>query len=342
MTLALIPLLPLFLVANHGRQAPRLTLQSSGTTQRLQAVSVVDDRIAWVSGTGGTYLRTEDGGATWHAGVVPGADSLEFRDVQAFDARTALLLAAGPGDRSKIFRTGDGGATWAAVFTNTNPKAFYDCLAFVNGREGYVMADAIGTDFPVQQTLDGGRTWHPYADPGFRGIAKEGEGGFAASGTCMIAAPSGTLWIGTALGGRVLRRDAGRWTSTETPVVHGKSSAGVFSVAFRTGRDGVAAGGDLAQPAEATDNIAFTHDGGRTWVPGGKVTFPGPVYGVAYTRIGRRPLLVAVGPKGASWSLDDGGQWQPLDTKNYWGLGFAGGGVGWLVGPEGRIVRVEF
>ncbi len=65
---------------------PLITTQTVATRQLLQAVSVVSNEVVWVSGHGGTWARTEDGGATWTAGVVPGADSLQFRDLYALDA----------------------------------------------------------------------------------------------------------------------------------------------------------------------------------------------------------------------------------------------------------------
>ncbi|MDH3570446.1 MAG: hypothetical protein OER89_09690, partial [Gemmatimonadota bacterium] len=75
--------------------------QHPNTSARLQAVSVVTSRVAWASGLAGTYARTLNGGASWTVGVVPGADSLQFRDVHAVSADTAYLLSAGPGELSR-------------------------------------------------------------------------------------------------------------------------------------------------------------------------------------------------------------------------------------------------
>src|ERR1700739_4947467 len=58
-------------------RAPTLTVQQSGTTNRLQAISPVNSRVVWASGLGGTYTVTTDGGKTWHAGVVSGAETLQ-------------------------------------------------------------------------------------------------------------------------------------------------------------------------------------------------------------------------------------------------------------------------
>jgi len=49
---------------------------------------------------------------------------LLFRDVEAFDARHAVVLAIGEGDASRVFVTSDGGARWSETFRNPDPKAF--------------------------------------------------------------------------------------------------------------------------------------------------------------------------------------------------------------------------
>src|SRR5687768_1591232 len=71
--------------------------QTSGTNALLIAVSPVNDNVVWASGARGTWLRTNDGGANWVRGTVPGADSLQFRDVHAVNANTAYLLSIGNG-----------------------------------------------------------------------------------------------------------------------------------------------------------------------------------------------------------------------------------------------------
>src|SRR5690349_1843330 len=103
--------------------APVWTEQQSGVTARLRGISAVSDRIAWASGTGGTIVRTADGGASWQRLTVPGADKLDFRDVDAVSADTAYALSIGNGDSSKIYKTSDAGRTWTLQFTNTDPKA---------------------------------------------------------------------------------------------------------------------------------------------------------------------------------------------------------------------------
>src|SRR5438093_12221854 len=112
---------------------PTLTPQDSGTTNGLISVWPVKPQVVWASGRAGTFTVTTDGGQTWRAGVVPGAEALQFRDVQAFSASVAYLMSIGTsGDPTdfRIYKTEDGGATWTIQFENQNPSAFYDGIAF--------------------------------------------------------------------------------------------------------------------------------------------------------------------------------------------------------------------
>jgi photosystem II stability/assembly factor-like uncharacterized protein len=324
--------------------APELLPQSSGTDALLIAVSVVDDSVVWVSGTNGTYARTLDGGRSWRSGVVSGADTLQFRDVHAFDAENAFLLSIGPGDQSRIYRTYDGGATWALQFRNEEPRGFFDCFGFWDRQHGIAFSDSFDGRFVIIETNDGGATW-TRIPPARLPAANEGEGAFAASGTCLVVHGDSMAWIGTgasAAGARVLRTtDRGRsWSVAETPIVRG-AAAGIATLAFRDARNGAALGGDIAQPDSLTDNVAFTRDAGLSWQLAASPPFTGAVYGSAWVSGAPTPALVAVGPRGLGYTLDEGRTWLPLDTLNHWGVAFASPERGWAVGPRGRITRIR-
>lgn len=303
----------------------------------------MNERVVWASGVGGTFAVTVDGGETWRAGVVPGADSLEFRDVEGVSERVAYLLAAGPGDRSRIYRTEDGGRSWSLQFTNRESSAFYDCFAFWDARRGFTMSDAVSGRFPVVRTEDG-TTWHDIGDR--LPAAQEGEGAFAASGTCTAAVGDRHGWIatGAAARARVLRTaDGGEsWSQAATPIVQGGPTSGGASIAFRDTLHGILGGGDIAAAEAFADNVAVTRDGGRSWTLATRTPFPGAVYGLAYVPHGTGTFVVATGPSGAAWTPDEGRTWQPLEgARDYWAVGF-GGSTGWLVGTEGRILELTF
>lgn len=310
--------------------SPTATDQASGTDQLLIGISVVNERVVWASGAGATWIRTTDGGATWQGGRVPGADTLQFRDVYAVDANTAWLLSIGNGPASRIYHTGDGGRTWALQFTNPEPKGFYDCLDFWDPRRGLAASDAVDGRTVAITTDDGGAHWAPIP-PERLPAALPGEGSFAASGTCVIARPGGEAWIaaGTPLSRLLHTRDYGRtWTVDTVPV------SGITSVAFRDRDDGVVLAFD------STAGAAATHDGGRTWTRGGPPPFPGGVYGGAWVPGAGRPALVAAGPRGLAYSLDEGATWVAINDHAYWSVAFASPRSGWAVGPHGRITKL--
>lgn len=340
-TRALVGLLVL-LPAIAAGQAPRQSPQQSGTTLRLQAITPVNEKVIWASGAGGRWAITTDGGATWRSGTVPGTDSLEFRDVQGVSDREAFLMSSGNGSASRIYHTTDAGATWTLQFQNADSAAFYDCLAFWDARRGIAMSDGSKGRFPVRRTMDG-RTWTDIGDN--LPAAQDGEGAFAASGTCVATHGERDAWIITGAGprSRVLRTTDGgdTWTAYETPIVQGKPVSGGFSIAFRSASEGMLVGGDLNDNG-TTQNVAVSRDGGRSWTLRTPTPFPGAAFGMAYVPGAGPGTVVATGPGGAAWSADEGQSWTLIEgAKNYWAVA-AAGRTAWLVGTGGRILRLDF
>lgn len=324
---------------------PSIASQDSGSDQLLIGISPVNESVVWVSGTGGTFGRTLNGGASWEIQVVPGADSLQFRDIHGVDAATAYLLSIGLGDQSRIYKTADGGETWVLQFVNREPQGFFDCFDFWDAQSGMAFSDSFDGSFYIIVTEDGGSTW-TRVDPERLPAAREGEGSFAASGLCLEVAGDSTAWIGTGASeegnARVLRTsDRGRtWNWADTPIAGG-SVSGLTSVTFLDSRNGAALGGNVMDMGSADNNVAVTRDGGLTWSIAGRPSFAGPVYGAVYVPSAPQPTLVAVGPMGAAYSADNGSTWTALFDENHWSVAFASPRVGWAIGTEGRITRIE-
>jgi photosystem II stability/assembly factor-like uncharacterized protein len=314
--------------------------QVSGTRSLLIAVSAVNDNVVWVSGGNGTYVRTIDGGTTWTAGRVPGADSLQFRDVHAVDANTAYVLSIGNGDQSRIYKTTDAGRSWALQFRNEDPKAFYDCMDFWDAKRGFVAGDAIGSDIAILTTSDGGATW-TRVPPSTLPHATPNEGSFAASGTCALAHPGGHGWMVASNPefGRLLHTaDYGRTWSVDTLPITTRAGTGPESIYFRDARNGAVFGGGTTS-LTGDQFTAVTSDGGRSWSLRTSPPLLRGAWGGVYVPGARTPTMVAVSPSGAAWSGDNGTTWAVLDTNNYWSVGFASPRAGWAVGQGGRITR---
>lgn len=186
----LFPISFLVAVTAFAQNAPQFRF--SRTTEDLRGVSAVSEKIAWASGTHGTYLRTTDG-RIWIPEQVPGAEALDFRAVVAFSADEAFLMSAGSGDQSRIYHTADAGRHWSLQFTNKNPKGFFDSMVFWDRTHGIVLGDPIPDDagtlkFELLITNDG-ETWTPIP-PAQLPPAVEGEGAFAASNSCLAILPN--------------------------------------------------------------------------------------------------------------------------------------------------------
>jgi photosystem II stability/assembly factor-like uncharacterized protein len=319
---------------------PRWTSQTSGVTARLRGVSAVSERVAWASGAGATVLRTEDGGVKWQKLAVTG-EALDFRDIDALNAQTAYVLSIGTGPASRIYKTADAGKTWDLQFKNEDAKAFLDAMTFWDANHGIVFGDSVDKQFYILVTTDGGHVWSR-VPPANLPPAQENEGAFAASGTNIAVFGKSHAWIGTgaAAKSRVLRTSDGghTWQIADTPLASGPS-AGIFSIAFRDAKHGVVAGGDYTKEIEAVDNLAVTSDGGITWtlVKG----LSGFRSVVTYVPGMKTPALVALGPSGGDYSMDDGRTWAPLPGPGFDTFSFAPGEqVGWGAGNKGVIGRL--
>jgi photosystem II stability/assembly factor-like uncharacterized protein len=332
---ALLCLLAGPLFAQVSSAQARIAPQESGVAVRLRGISAVDANVAWASGREGTVLRTIDGGAHWQAMRVPGAQALDFRDVEGFDADTAVVLSIGPGDASRIYRTGDGGRTWTLALQNADPRAFFDCMAF-DGRRGWMLGDPVDGAFQVYATTDGGGSWQ--LQPTGMPVALKDEAAFAASGTCIAITPWGRRMAVTGGGAaRVLLDDAGamRWTAHATPVPARIPAAGIFS-ATPVGADMLLVGGDFER--ETVGSAALVQLGEQGGLRVSPLPDPRGYRSGAACFGDTQPLCVAIGPSGAD--VLSGGRWQPLSDTGYDAVDFAGN-AGWASGDKGRIARIE-
>ena len=332
-----------------GRPQPTLTPQDSGTKNALISVSAVNARVAWACGRKGTFTVTKDGGKTWKAGTVSGAETLEFRDVQAVSDKVAYLLSIGdhPTD-FRTYKTTDSGATWTMQFQNQRPKAFYDCFAFWTPTRGIVSSDSVDGVFPGLLATDG-KTWRDISarlPP-----ALPGEGSFASSGTCVATEGEKNAWIATGNSSmaRILAtKDGGdTWNAYNTPL-ESAPGAGAFTVGFRDKRNGMLGGGSLDPKHSGNAAAAVSHDGGKTWTITNPPPVNGAIYGLSYVSAGKdgrdlaRAVVVTANQGGTAWTPDEGATWFKLpDVSGYWGVTFVDK-TGWLVGTDGRILRVSF
>lgn len=335
---------PAAVAATRPQAAPRITVQNTGVTGTLFAVSAVNAYVVWASGTGGAVLRTKDGGATWEKRPVPGGERLGFRDVHALNADSAWVLSIGNGNASRIYFTGDGGATWKLQFQNADTSAFYDCITMLDAKRGVVFGDASQGRTMVLRTDNGGATWNLLPQANVPAPVK-GEGAYAASGRCVVHAGDKRVWIAT--GGPESRLfisdDAGvHWTLHATPFVH-TASAGTSGLDFRDTRRGIGVAGDMSnlKGDSARAVVAVTNDGGNTWELRTRPPLPGALTGVTWVPGAGPETAVAAGFGGVFYTLDGGRTWTTASDQGHAGLD-AFGRTAWIGSTKGTVLRIDW
>lgn len=312
--------------------------QTVNTTASFRGLSVVNEKVVWASGTGGTVIKSTDGGASWKVMSVPDGEKLDFRDIEAFDANTAYILSIGNGDSSRIYKTTDGGESWKLQFKNENKDAFFDAIACWDKSNCIAMSDPVDGHYLLISTANGGDKWEKIVSNKMA-AAVDGEAAFAASGTCLVTQGTSNAFIVS--GGKdahVFRSSDGgqTWTATPAPIVSGTSGSGIFSIAMFGQKNGVIVGGNYEQPKDTKNTLAFTSDGGVSWQPGKGLS--GYRSGVTYVDA---KTIVAVGTNGSDISTDGGKTWSSLDKLDYNAVQARGRKAVWAVGPKGHIAKMK-
>ena len=316
--------------------------QTVNTTASFRGLSVVNEKIVWASGTEGTVIRTIDGGNTWNVMQVPGAEKLDFRDIEAFDANTAYILSIGNGESSRIYKTTDGGKTWKEQFRNKNEKAFFDAIACPHSNTCIAVSDPVQSRFVFISTESGGEEWNVECSDQIdcnTPLAKDGEAAFAASGSCLITSGNSVFLVSGGTDARVFQFPGSihdEWAISDTPIIKGTSGSGIFSIAMFDLKTGVIVGGNYEKPNEAKDNLAFTTDSGNTWELGTGLS--GYRSGVTYLD---KKTIIAVGTNGSDITRNSGKTWKKIGHENLNAVAAKGKRAVWAVGPKGMVVKMK-
>ncbi|HEY4149310.1 MAG TPA: oxidoreductase [Chitinophagaceae bacterium] len=324
---------PLFIAAQA------IELLNSGSGVSLRGLSVVTDKTIWVSGSKGSVARSVDSGKTWKWLPVTGYEKRDFRDIEAFDAVTAVIIAVG--EPALILKTVDGGDHWKPVYENKTPGMFLDAMEFWNEQSGIVIGDPVKGRFFITRTFDNGDHWQ---DIPFDKLpsADSGEACFAASGTNIRSLSLGEACF---VSGGTKSRFFWKGAPIPLPLVQGKETSGANSVAVRdhdkrTGSDYfVVVGGDFSADSASTGNCALTSNGGKTWlIP------PAPPHGYrSCVEFVTRSRLLTCGTSGVDVSADGGMHWKLVSKQGFHVCRRAKEGKAvFLAGGDGRIARLRW
>ena len=292
-------------------KAQSITLVEQDKPTSIRGLSVVNDKVAWVSGSKGHVALSKDGGQTWNWQQVKGYEQSDFRDIEAFSNQEAIIMSSGT--PALILKTIDGGTNWKEVYRQDNKVYFLDAMAFANAKQGYTMGDPIDGKFLLLETKDGGETWNKFST---QPPALPGEAAFAASGTCLIASRvSDEVTLVT--GGSVARKitvNGNKVNAEVMPIAQGKSSSGIFSYATGMARQ-VFTGGNYEQN-KRTDSVScfWSISKQRTRPQLAKSQPAGYQSCIEYLQ---GLIFLSTGTPGSNLSVDGGYTWKQVDTGSY-------------------------
>lgn len=239
--------------------AQKLKLFTSGTKTSLRGLSVVNDNVIWASGSNGMVAKSIDAGKTWKWITVKGFEKIDFRDIEAFDDKTAIIM--GIDTPAYILKTIDAGETWKIVYQNNTKGMFLDAMDFKNDKNGIVVGDPINGKFFIARTNDGGNTWQedlldklPTAD--------SGEACFASSGTNIRMINNNDYIL---VSGGLSSHFFYNSMTMSLPILQGKETTGANSVAFKNNKFIIVVGGDFSSKDSINKNCYITNNAGKVW-----------------------------------------------------------------------------
>ncbi len=330
--------LTFFLSSVLAAQKPQVEILTTGTKTSLRGLSVVNDNVIWVSGSNGIVGRSSNAGKNWNWFTVKGYEKTEFRDIEAFDGQTAVIM--GVGEPAYILKTTDGGQNWKLVYENQTKGMFLDAMDFKSEEEGIVVGDPVNGQVFLATTKDGGESWQEMAADAAKLKIDSGEAFFAASGTNIRLFRNGKFFLVS--GGTRSRLFTADGTYN-IPIVQGKETTGANSVAvFDDGSNKgskklIVVGGDFLADTSNKENCAYSLNGGKTWKT--PVT---PPHGYRSCVEFLSPTdILACGLNGVDYSSNSGRDWQWIsrDGFNVCRISKYGHAI-FLAGNNGKIAKI--
>lgn len=318
-------------------QGAAVEVLTSGTNTSIRGLSVVNDNVIWVSGSKGTVGRSSNGGKTWKWMIVKGFENKEFRDIEAFDASTAIIMAVS--EPAYILKTIDGGESWKVVYENKDKGMFLDAMEFWNEKAGIVIGDPINGRFFISRTFDGGNSWQniPFDK---RPVADSGEACFAASGTNIrVLDRDEAVFVSGGVKSRLFVRDK----TTRLPIIQGQETTGANSIAvwdklkMKGGKRMIVVGGDFKADSSRSKNCSYTNDGGQTWE-----TPHTPPHGYrSCVEYFSKTDVISCGLNGVDYSNDGGKNWKWISKESFHVVRASKLGAAiYLAGEKGKIGKI--
>jgi photosystem II stability/assembly factor-like uncharacterized protein len=309
-----------------------IEILASGTKNSFRGLSAVDDSTVWVSGTNGTVGRSLNGGHTWDWVTIKGFENTDFRDIEAFNDKKAIIM--GIAEPAYILMTVNGGKDWKVVYENKDKGMFLDAMEFWNKESGIVIGDPINNKMFIARTFDGGETWQRIPEKNIP-VVDSGEACFASSGTNVRKINNKeAVFITGGLRSRLFVRDQ----KIDLPMIQGKETTGANSIAVKDPKTYIIVGGDFTTKDSTTKNCFITTDKGKTFTA--PITPPhGYRSSVEWIK---KKTWITCGLNGIDLSKDDGRNWEWISKEGFHVCRKAKNGNSiFFAGSNGRVAKLR-
>lgn len=313
-------------------QKESITIIDSGRNVSIRGLSVVNNKVIWISGSKGTVAKSEDGGQSFIWLTVSGYEKRDFRDIEAFDENTAIIM--GIAEPAIILKTSDGGKSWKKVFEDSTKGMFLDAMDFDKKGNGSVIGDPIQGKLFQAFSKNFGDSWIVSKSVSLN----VGEAFFASSGTNIQHTGNREhpyIFTSGGMNSRLFFKE----NNYALNLMKGKESSGANSVAFFKDK-AIIVGGDFTADKRNDSNCLLVHL--KKSISFSNPQNPPKGYRSCVIFVSKK-VLVCCGTSGVDISYDAGKNWKNISTESFHVVQKAKKGKAvFLAGAKGKIARLNF
>lgn len=326
-------ILIIFILPTGFTEAQQIRVLTSGRPVSLRGLSVVNDQIIWVSGSGGSVGLSTDAGESWKWVQVHGYEKTDFRDIEAFSDQEAVIM--GITEPAVILRTTDGGRSWITALEDSAKSVFLDAMDF-SGDEAVLVGDPDKEKIFFARSYDRGKSWVKSVS-GLE-ATESGEAFFAASGSNIRFIPREGFALVSGGKKSCIYLSTGRYVLN---LNQGEQTTGANSIAINSADPNQAfiVGGDFSHDTSRYGNSLRIQFHPFVQIP---PLTPPHGYRSCVEYLNTKEMICC-GTSGVDFSNDGGIHWTLISGKGFHVCRKSKAGKSvFLAGPKGAIAQLEY
>lgn len=249
------------------------------------------------------------------------SEKTEIRSIAGNKNFVFLLPVGNPANLVKIDKTS---LDEKLVYQEIHEKAFYDSMHFGENGMAFAMGDPTDSCLSFIRSNNNGESWEKISCKSLPTV-QIGEAAFAASNSTLKIIKNKIILVSGGKNARVFisQNQGENFEVFDTPIIHGETMTGIFSMDFYDENLGIVAGGNYENQHLNFGNLASTKDGGKTWKLVSEGEGPGYISCIQYVPKSKGKKLVSAGGTGIYFSKNSGESWEKIsDRKDIYAIKF--------------------